>query len=154
MDELLPIKVSSTKELNEIDKKFNIEFESKWKFIIGYKITYPGYHCIYQEENGNYIICYNNPDGTPEKLFIGNNEAKAINVFWTIFLDKVYKSNDILKEKIPHKVIKKNYPSRRKKVIMTMLLFIIGLAVQCICLKIGGLKYIEYMIRADTTRFK
>lgn len=68
MDEILPVKVDSIEELNEIDKKFNIEFESKWKFLIGNKITYPNYYGIYQEENGNYIVYYNKLDGTSEKL--------------------------------------------------------------------------------------
>lgn len=144
MDEMLPTKVSSIEELNEINNRFNLEFENKWKFIIDNKNTYPNYHGIYKEE-GNYIVYFNKYDGTTEKLYVGNNENKATQILWTRFLDEVYKSNDVLKEKIPSKFIKTNQPSEKKKIIRNILIFIgciVGIAV---CIKLVGIsKLLDY----------
>lgn len=138
MNEMLPTKVSSIEELNEINNKFNLEFESKWKFIIGNKITYPNYYGIYQE-NDNHIVYYNKFDGTTEKLYVGNNETTAVNIFWTKFLDKVYRSNDIIKEKIPQKFITTNHPSEKKVIIKNVLIFIACIVGIAVCIKLGGI---------------
>ena len=144
MNEMLPTKVSSIEELNEINSKFKLEFEGKWKFIIGNKSTYPNYYGIYQEES-NYIVYFNKYDGTTEKLYVGTNENKAAQILWTRFLEEVYKSNDLLKEKIPLKFIKTNHPSENKKILRNVLIFIgcaVGIAV---CIKLVGIsKLLDY----------
>lgn len=144
MNEMLPLKVSSIEEINEINKNFNIKLKDKWKFIVGNKIQYPNYHGIYQDKS-TYIVYFNKFDGTTEKLYVGDNEAKAVNIFWTRFSDEVYKSNDILKEKIPQKFIKTNYPSEKKQIIRNVLILIgciVGIAV---CIKLVGIsKFLDY----------
>lgn len=89
MNDIIPVKVSSIEEVKKLDKELN-------------------------HENDNYIVYYNKFDGTTEKLYVGNNETKAVNIFWTKFLDEVYRSNDIIKEKIPQKFINNNHPSEKK----------------------------------------
>ena len=144
MNEMLPTKVSSIEELNEINNKFNLGFENKWKFIIDNKITYPNYYGIYQEE-GNYIVYFNKYDGTTEKLYVGNNETKAVNIFWTKFIDEVYRSNDIIKEKIPQKFISNNYPNEKKVIIRNVLIFIACIVGIAVCIKLVGIsKLLDY----------
>ena len=144
ISEILPLKTSSMEEVKKLDKELNLQLEEKWKFIIGNKITYPNYYGIYKE-NDNYIVYYNKFDGTTEKLYVGNNETKAVNILWTKFLDEVYRSNDIIKEKIPEKFISNNYPSEKKVIIRNVLIFIACIVGIVVCIKLVGIsKLLDY----------
>lgn len=113
--ETLPAKIYSIKEFAEMDKKFNINIEDKWKFVIENKCTYSGYYGIYQDDgSNNYIVFHNNYDGTTEKLYNGKSERQALDVIWNLFLEEVYKSDDSLKMQIPKQFLNKSHPSNHR----------------------------------------
>lgn len=148
MNGMLPEKVFSIENLNEIDKNYNIELKNKWKFIIGNKNAYPNYYGIYKDEaSGNYIVYYNEQNGITQKIYIGSSERKACNVIWNLFLEKVYKSEDSLKLQISKKFINKNHPNNIKfylKILLISVLCIVGFLI--VVKLIGFFDFIDYLI--------
>ena len=148
MNGMLPEKVLSIGNLNEIDKNYNIELKNKWKFIIGNKNAYPNYYGIYKDEaSGNYIVYHNEQNGITQKIYIGSSERKACNVIWNLFLEKVYKSEDSLKLQISKNFINKNHPSEKKKILRNILIFIGCVVGIVVCIKLVGIsKLLDYWL--------